>query len=99
MPSAESILVELINEIEGLAIDLILVLDDYHAVVSPQVDAQLSFLLEHLPARMHLVIATREDPNLPLARLRARGELTELRAAELRFTVEEAAEFLSTSMG
>ena len=59
----------------------------------------LVFLLEHLPPQMHLVIATREDPHLPLARLRARGQLTELRAADLRFTPAEAAEFLNQVMG
>ena len=59
----------------------------------------LSFLVEHLPPQMHLVIATREDPHLPLARLRARGQLTELRAADLRFTPAEAAEFLNQVMG
>src|SRR5206468_5486357 len=63
------------------------------------VDQALTFLLEHLPPRMHLVIATREDPQLPLARLRARGHLTELRAADLRFTASEAAEFLNQVMG
>src|SRR5437588_10783646 len=59
----------------------------------------LTYLLEHLPPQMHLVIATREDPQLPLARLRAGGHLTEVRAAELRFTVSEAAEFLTQAMG
>ena len=63
------------------------------------VDEALAFLLEHLPPQMHLVIATREDPRLPLARLRARGQLTELRAADLRFTPAEAAEFLNQVMG
>jgi LuxR family transcriptional regulator, maltose regulon positive regulatory protein len=98
-PSAESILLDIVNEIDGLARDLILVLDDYHAIDSPQVDALLAFLLDHPPARMRLVMATREDPNLPLARLRARGELTELRAGDLRFTAAETADFLGSSMG
>ena len=98
-PSAESILTDLINEIDGIAGDILLVLDDYHAVHSPQVDEELAFLLEHLPAHLRLVIATREDPNLPLARLRARGELTELRAADLRFSPDEAADFLGRVMG
>ena len=66
---------------------------------SKPVDEALTFLLEHLPPQMHLVIATREDPQLPLARLRARGQLTELRAADLRFTPAEAAEFLNRMMG
>ena len=63
------------------------------------VDDALTFLLEHLPPQMHLVITTREDPQLPLARLRARGQLTELRAADLRFTPAEAAAFLNQVMG
>ena len=67
--------------------------------MSKPVDNALAFLLEHLPPQMHLVIATREDPHLPLARLRARGQLTELRAADLRFTPAEAAEFLNQVMG
>ena len=98
-PSAEAILIDLINEIDGIARDILLVLDDYHAVHSPQVDDELAFLLEHLPPRMRLVIATREDPNLPLARMRARSELTELRAADLRFSPDEAADFLGRVMG
>lgn len=98
-PSTDSILTELINEIEGLGKDIILVLDDYHTVDSRQVDAQLAFLLENLPARLHLVIGTREDPNLPLPRLRARGLLSELRAADLRFTPGEVAEYLGASPG
>jgi len=98
-PSSESILTDLINEIDGISRDILLVLDDYHAVDSPKVDDELTFLVEHLPARLRLVIATREDPNLPLARLRARGELTELRASDLRFSPKEAADFLGRVMG
>jgi LuxR family maltose regulon positive regulatory protein len=98
-PSTESILTTLINEIATIADSFILVLDDHHVIDSQPVDQALVFLLEHLPPHMHLVIATREDPNLPLARLRARGQLTELRAADLRFTPAEAAEFLNRVMG
>jgi LuxR family maltose regulon positive regulatory protein len=98
-PSAKSILTDLINEIDGVTGDIFLVLDDYHAVHSPEVDDALAFLLEHLPAHMRLIIATREDPRLPLARLRARGELSELRAADLRFSPDEAADFLRRVMG
>jgi LuxR family maltose regulon positive regulatory protein len=98
-PSAESVLTELINEIDGITGDLLLVLDDYHAVHSPKVDEALAFLLEYPPAHMRLVIATREDPMLPLARLRARGELVELRAADLRFSLDEADDFLGRVMG
>jgi len=98
-PSTESILTTLINEITTIPEDFVFVLDDYHIIDSKPVDNALAFLLEHLPPQMHLVIATREDPNLPLARLRARGQLTELRAADLRFTPAEAAEFLNQMMG
>ncbi len=98
-PSTESILTALLNEITTIPDNFILVLDDYHVIDSKPVDQALAFLLEHLPPQMHLVIATREDPHLPLARLRARGQLTELRAADLRFTPAEAAEFLNRVMG
>ncbi|HLC02224.1 MAG TPA: LuxR C-terminal-related transcriptional regulator [Anaerolineales bacterium] len=98
-PSTESILIALLNEITTDPDDFVLVLDDYHVIDSKPVDDALTFLLEHLPPQMHLVIATREDPDLPLARLRARGQLTELRAADLRFTPTEAAGFLNQVMG
>ena len=98
-PPTESILTALLNEITTIPDDFVLVLDDYHVIDARAVDDALAFLLEHLPPRMHLVIATREDPQLPLARLRARGQLTELRAADLRFTPSEAAEFLKGVMG
>ena len=97
-PSTESILTALLNEIAAFPDNFVLVLDDYHVIDSKPVDEALTFLLEHLPPQMHLVIATREDPQLPLARLRARGQLTELRAADLRFTPAEAAEFLNRMM-
>ena len=98
-PPTESILTALLNEITTIPDNFILVLDDYHVIDSKPVDKALTFLLEHLPPQMHLVIATREDPPLPLAGLRARGQLTELRAADLRFTPAEAAEFLNQVMG
>ena len=98
-PLIESILMALLNEITTLADNFILVLDDYHVIDSQAVDQALTFLVEHLPPQMHLVIATREDPHLPLARLRARDQLTELRAADLRFTLFEIAEFLNQVMG
>ena len=97
-PPTESILTTLINEITTIPDNFIFVLDDYHIIDSKPVDNALTFLLEHLPQQMHLVITTREDPDLPLARLRARGQLTELRAADLRFTPTEAAEFLNQAM-
>ncbi len=95
----EAILTTLINDITAIPNDFILVLDDYHLVDDPAVDKALSFLLEHMPPHMHLAITTREDPNLPLPRLRVRNQLTELRAADLRFTPSEAAEFLNQVMG
>ncbi len=98
-PPAESILTTLLNDITTISDNFILVLDDYHVIDSQPVDRALVFLVEHLPPQMHLVITTREDPHLPLARLRARGQLTELRAADLRFTPAEAAEFLNQVMG
>jgi LuxR family maltose regulon positive regulatory protein len=98
-PPTETILTTLLNEIAAFSDNFILVLDDYHLIDSQPVDQALVFLVEHLPPQMHLVIASREDPNLPLARLRARGQLTELRAADLRFTPAEAAEFLTQIMG
>ena len=98
-PPAEVVLTQLINEITAIPGSMILVLDDYHLLEAQAIHDDLTFLLEHLPPQMHLVIATREDPPLPLARLRARDRLIELRAADLRFTSPEAAEFLNRVMG
>jgi LuxR family maltose regulon positive regulatory protein len=98
-PPTEVVLVSLINDVAAIPGSIILVLDDHHTIESSPVDDALAFLLERLPPKMHLVIATREDPHLPLARLRARGQLTELRASDLRFTSSEAAEFLNQAMG
>jgi LuxR family maltose regulon positive regulatory protein len=103
----ETILTTLLNEIStipenpstGSGQGFLLVLDDYHSIDSHPVDESLAFLIEHQPPQMHLLIATREDPDLPLARMRARGQCTELRAADLRFTPAEAAEFLNRVMG
>jgi LuxR family maltose regulon positive regulatory protein len=94
----ETILTALLNEISNIPKNFLLILDDYHSVDSQMVDQSLDFIIEHQPQQMHLVIATREDPPLPLPRLRARGQLTELRAADLRFTSAEAAEFLNQMM-
>ena len=98
-PPTESILTSLLNEITTVTGNFVLVLDDYHVIEAQAIDLALAFLLERLPPQLHLVIATREDPDLPLARLRARGQMTELRAADLRFTASEAAEFLNQAMG
>ena len=99
LPQAEAILTPLINELAAIPDGIILVLDDYHSIDSPPVNDALTFLLKHLPEQMHLVLTTRDDPQLPLARLRARGQLTELRATDLRFISAEAAEFLNQVMG
>ena len=98
-PPTEFALTALINEIAAVPEKIILILDDYHLIEAQPIHKALNFLLENIPPQMHLVIATREDPLLPLPRLRARGQLTELRAAELRFTSSEAAEFLNQVMG
>ena len=100
-PSTESVLTTLLNEItaDPKRQAITLVLDDYHLLDSQEVHKALTFLVDHLPPQMHLVITTREDPQLPLPRLRARGQLTELRVADLRFTPEEAAAFLNQAMG
>ena len=97
-PPAEAMLTALLNDITTFPDHFVLVLDDYHVIDAQPVDIALAFLVEHLPSHMHLVIATREDPPLSLARLRARGQLTELRAADLRFTPSEATAFLNQVM-
>jgi LuxR family maltose regulon positive regulatory protein len=95
----ELVLTTLINEISAIEDDFALILDDYHVIGAQPVHDGITFLLDHLPPQMHLVIATRSDPAFPLARLRGRGESTELRAADLRFTPDEAAAFLNEIMG
>ncbi|MBI2874236.1 MAG: hypothetical protein HYY09_04060 [Firmicutes bacterium] len=97
-PPIESLLTGLINEISAIENDFALILDDYHAIDAEPIHSAVAFLLDHLPPRMHLVIATRSDPPLPLARLRGRGELTKLRAGDPRFTPGEAAAFLNEVM-
>jgi len=99
LPPIEAILTLLLNDIAAFPDEFSLVLDDYHVIDSKPIDTAFTFLLDHLPRQMHLVITTREDPNLPLAQLRARDQLTELRAADLRFTPAEAANFLNQTMG
>ncbi len=97
-PPSETLLTTLINDITGNPDRIVLVLDDYHLLESQVIDNALIFFVEHLPPQMHIVIATREDPPLPLARLRVRGQLTELRANDLRFTPAETALFLNQMM-
>jgi len=94
----ESVLAALLNEIDAVDADFTIVLDDYHVIDAAPIHHGLTFLLDHLPRRMHLVVASRAEPPLPLARMRARGELTELRAANLRFTLDEASTFLTQVM-
>lgn len=97
-PSIESILTHLINEIANLPKPFILVLDDYHLIEVKSIDRAFAFLLDNLPPQIHLVIATRKDPRLPISRIRVRDQLTELRVADLRFTRSEAADFLRRVM-
>ena len=96
---AETVPTILINDLARLGSDLVLILDDYHAIQNQSIHAACAFLLDHLPAGLSVVVATRVDPPWPLARFRAHNQLTELRAADLRFTAEEAAAFLNRSMG
>jgi LuxR family maltose regulon positive regulatory protein len=112
--ASESILEALVNEIDALAgdrltepvpgkiagsrADFILVLDDYHVIETPAIQQQMSFLLDHLPQHMHLMISTRADPPLHLARLRARDQLNELHERDLRFTTAEVTQFLNETM-
>src|SRR5215210_1489617 len=98
-PPIEATLTTLLNELAYLPSDAVLVLDDYHLIESGAIHEALAFLIDHLPPQMHLIISTRADPSLPLSRLRARGQLNELRADDLRFTPEEAATFLNQVMG
>ncbi len=95
----EAVLTSLINDLDATGEQIALVLDDYQFINSQAVHDDVAFLLEHCPITLHLVIAARSDPPLPLARLRARGQTVELRAADLRFTAPEAAQFLNDVMG
>ncbi|MEJ2709292.1 MAG: LuxR C-terminal-related transcriptional regulator [Anaerolineales bacterium] len=98
-PPIENIITELINEISGISEDFLLVLDDVHTIERESIFSGLEFLVDHMPPQMHLVLSGRKDPLLPLALLRARRELVELRAEDLRFSPQEAAAFLNQVMG
>ncbi|MEP6762185.1 MAG: LuxR C-terminal-related transcriptional regulator [Sporichthyaceae bacterium] len=98
-PPIETVLATVLNELSALPTGLDLVLDDYHLADGPGIAADVAFLLEHLPQQVHLVISTRADPALPLARLRARGELIEVRAADLRFTLDEVVAYFNEIIG
>jgi LuxR family maltose regulon positive regulatory protein len=96
---AETIPTILVNDIAGLDQELVLVLDDYHVIQDVTIHSAFSYLLEHLPGKLHVLISTRVDPPWPLARFRARNQLVEIRAQDLRFTTDEAAAFLNQVMG
>jgi len=98
-PPLKSIVSTLINEIAESPFAVALVLDDYHTIETPTIHETLAFLIDHMPRQIHLVIAGRADPPLPLARLRVRGQITELRSPDLRFTLEETRAFLNESKG
>ncbi|HEX4490271.1 MAG TPA: LuxR C-terminal-related transcriptional regulator [Acidimicrobiia bacterium] len=97
-PPSDAVLATLVNELHGLDRDVILVLDDFHVLDRPDHD-DVAYLVDHLPDRVRLAITSRSDPPLPLPRLRARGQLLEIRAADLRFTGDEAAAYLNGAMG
>ncbi|WP_442603082.1 LuxR C-terminal-related transcriptional regulator [Paenibacillus sp. KN14-4R] len=98
-PPTETIITILINEITALSYPFLLVLDDYHVIDAIEIDNAISIFLERMPPQMHLVIITREEPRLPLARLRVRNQLTEVRAKDLRFSPSEVGEFCERVMG
>jgi len=99
-PSPEAVMTVLTNDLsERSGGDVAFVLDDYHTIIADSIQRGMTFLLEHLPPQLHLILATRADPPLPLARLRAQGQLCEVRAADLRFSAAEASAFLQAVMG
>ncbi|CAN5199500.1 LuxR C-terminal-related transcriptional regulator [soil metagenome] len=98
-PQIDVVLTTLLNDLGSIETDIVLVLDDYHLIEAAEIHDAMAFLLDHMPPRLHLVIASRADPAVPLARLRARRELVEIRAADLRFTADEAAAYLNGVMG
>jgi LuxR family transcriptional regulator, maltose regulon positive regulatory protein len=95
----EHVIASLLNELAAVDGDIVLVLDDYHVVESIEVHESLWFLIEHLPPQLHVVVTSRADPPWPLSSLRVRSDLLEIRAADLRFTVDEAAAYLNEAMG
>lgn len=97
--SMDEVVATLLNELNGIPNEVVLILDDYHVIESPDLHEAVAFLLEHLPPQVHLILGSRADPLLPLGRLRACGDLLEIRAADLRFTAEEATTYLTEAMG
>ena len=98
-PSLEPVLASFLNEIAELEDGIVLVLDDYHEIDSETIDRLLAYLVEHRPSVLKMVITSREDPPIPLARMRARGELAEFRADDLKFSTAEATAFLRQTVG
>lgn len=98
LPPLNAVMDELLNDLVCCPGRLVLVLDDYHTISNPQIHEVLEYFIENQPAHIHIAITTREDPPLPLARMRARGQMTEIRAHDLRFTLEEARQFFNQSM-
>ncbi|MDQ2714317.1 MAG: LuxR C-terminal-related transcriptional regulator [Chloroflexota bacterium] len=98
-PLLSTMLTTLLNDLTGLSREVVLVLDDYQVIDDPNIHESLSFWLDHLPASFHVVLSSRVDPTLPLARWRVRGQLVEIRDADLRFTMEEASSFLTQALG
>ena len=98
-PVLEELFPSLVNLFGGISREFVLVLDDYHLVASPENHKAINFLIDHKPPQMHLVIVTRKDPPLPIPLLRARGQLVELRQADMQFTADEAEVFLKRGMG
>ena len=98
-PPIETVLTTVLNELRTLPYELYVVLDDYHLADGPAIQPGMAFLLDHLPPQVHLAISTRSDPALPLARLRASGDLVELRSLDLRFTPGEVAAYISEAGG
>lgn len=94
----EEVLISLINDLDAAGIEIVLVLDDYQVISNSEVHEVLAFLIEHCPQNFHILLSTRSDPPLPLTLLRARGQMIELRAADLRFNVIEVEEFLNQVM-
>ena len=99
LPHVENLLTPVLNAVSRSDDPIVVILDDYHVVTTPAIQDGMRFLVDHLPRQLHLVLASRADPPWPLARLRARDEVVELRAADLRFTIEEASQFLDEVMG
>src|SRR3990170_1748550 len=98
-PPLQATFTSLVGELSAIRVPFVLALDDYHVIHTPSIHQQLTFLLEHQPPQMHLVLMTREDPQLPIPRLRVRGQVMEIRQDELRFDIHETEDFLSRVMG